>query len=73
MFVRLNGRVTWVGHSVLSENLAERLVRVSLLADGGSLEVKVEDVDGVDILGSKLWAVDVLEESSCLIDGGNES
>jgi hypothetical protein len=73
MLVWLNSRVSWEGHSVLSKNLAEWLIWVSSSAGSRSFEVKIEYVNGVDISGSKLWAVNVVEETSSLPEGSNES
>ena len=62
-------------HLVLTEDLAIRLIRVSLLADGGLDKVLVENVESVHVARSKLWAVDFCSsENSCsLIGSGNIS
>ena len=59
MGIGLNGGVARVHHSVLSKDLAVWLVRVSLSACLRLNEVLIEDIEGIDITRSELWAIDL--------------
>jgi hypothetical protein len=71
MLVGLNGRVVGEGKAEAAEDLAVWLVGVSLCAGSGALKVLVENIKRIDVSGSELRAVHVLEESCSLIEGGN--
>ena len=70
--VGLDGRVPGVDHAVLAEDLAVWLIRVSVLANGRSGVVLIEDVESVDIARSELRSVDLSwEKSGSLIGSGD--
>lgn len=75
VFIRLYGGVVRKSHSIFTQELAEWLVRISLLASSGLLEVKVVEVKSVDVLRSKFRTINVVrtEKSSSLINSSNIS
>jgi len=66
--------VTGDVHLVLAHDLAVREVQIGNLALGGFLVVEVEEVELIDVTGGELDGLDVevIEETTGLVHGGNE-
>ena len=74
MFVGGNSVPSRELHSVLAEELAVGLVGVGLLASSWLLEVGIEDLKRIDILGSELDSIDFLrEDTGSLVHTSNVS